>query len=110
MNAYFQQPGKHFDHAQRGRRSGAVPAAVRDLSSPIPASAANGAPGVKVAGWEVAKVEPRLKYEPGNPDAVKRDRTPAMSPTDIDMMNRIHRRPWRPPGAYECQFGLNGNL
>ena len=36
-----------------------------------PSVGANGAPGVKVAGVEVAKVEPRLKYEPGNPDAIK---------------------------------------
>jgi flagellar basal-body rod protein FlgC len=32
---------------------------------------ANGAPGVKVASVQTAKLEPRLKYEPGNPDAIK---------------------------------------
>jgi flagellar basal-body rod protein FlgC len=32
---------------------------------------ANGAPGVKVAGVEVSKTEPKYKYEPGNPDAIK---------------------------------------
>jgi flagellar basal-body rod protein FlgC len=32
---------------------------------------ASGAPGVKAASVEVSQVEPRLKYEPGNPDAIK---------------------------------------
>ena len=32
---------------------------------------ANGAVGVKVASVQVADVEPRLKWEPGNPDAIK---------------------------------------
>ena len=31
----------------------------------------NGAPGVKVASVQTANLEPRLKYEPGNPDAIK---------------------------------------
>jgi flagellar basal-body rod protein FlgC len=32
---------------------------------------AGGAPGVKVASVQTAKLEPKMKYEPGNPDAVK---------------------------------------
>jgi flagellar basal-body rod protein FlgC len=36
-----------------------------------PSVGANGAPGVKVASVQTAKLEPRLKYEPGNPDAIK---------------------------------------
>ena len=36
-----------------------------------PGVGANGAPGVKVSAVETANVEPKLKYEPGNPDAVK---------------------------------------
>ena len=36
-----------------------------------PSMGANGAPGVKVASVQTAKLEPRLKYEPGNPDAIK---------------------------------------
>ncbi len=32
---------------------------------------ANGAAGVKVSSVETEQVEPRLKYEPGNPDAIK---------------------------------------
>ena len=32
---------------------------------------ANGAAGVKVGSVETDQVEPRLKYEPGNPDAIK---------------------------------------
>ncbi len=36
-----------------------------------PSVGANGAPGVKVSSVEVAKTEPRYKYEPGNPDAIK---------------------------------------
>ena len=36
-----------------------------------PSVGGNGAPGVKVASVQTAKLEPRLKYEPGNPDAIK---------------------------------------
>ncbi|MGA2059218.1 MAG: flagellar basal body rod protein FlgC [Thermoguttaceae bacterium] len=36
-----------------------------------PSVGANGAPGVKVASVQTAKLEPRLKYEPGNPDAIQ---------------------------------------
>jgi flagellar basal-body rod protein FlgC len=36
-----------------------------------PSVGGNGAPGVKVASVQTAKNEPRLKYEPGNPDAIK---------------------------------------
>jgi flagellar basal-body rod protein FlgC len=36
-----------------------------------PSVGANGAPGVKVDSVQTAKLEPRLKYEPGNPDAIK---------------------------------------
>ena len=32
---------------------------------------ANGAAGVKVSSVETDQVEPRLKYEPGHPDAIK---------------------------------------
>jgi flagellar basal-body rod protein FlgC len=32
---------------------------------------AHGAAGVKVSSVEISKVEPRLKYEPGHPDAIK---------------------------------------
>ncbi|HEY4761722.1 MAG TPA: flagellar basal body rod protein FlgC [Thermoguttaceae bacterium] len=32
---------------------------------------ASGAPGVKVSSVGISKVEPRMKYEPGNPDAIK---------------------------------------
>ena len=31
----------------------------------------NGAAGVKVASVETSQVEPKLKFEPGNPDAIK---------------------------------------
>jgi flagellar basal-body rod protein FlgC len=31
----------------------------------------NGAPGVKVASVQTANLKPRMKYEPGNPDAIK---------------------------------------
>ena len=31
----------------------------------------NGAAGVKVSSIETQQIEPRLKYEPGNPDAIK---------------------------------------
>jgi flagellar basal-body rod protein FlgC len=36
-----------------------------------PSVGANGAPGVRVTSVETSKVEPRMKYEPGNPDAIK---------------------------------------
>jgi flagellar basal-body rod protein FlgC len=36
-----------------------------------PSVGSNGAPGVKVSSVETAKVEPKMKYEPGNPDAIK---------------------------------------
>jgi flagellar basal-body rod protein FlgC len=36
-----------------------------------PGVGANGAPGVKVASVQTAKAEPKLKYEPSNPDAAK---------------------------------------
>jgi flagellar basal-body rod protein FlgC len=32
---------------------------------------ANGAAGVRVGAVEIDKVKPRLKYEPGHPDAIK---------------------------------------
>jgi flagellar basal-body rod protein FlgC len=36
-----------------------------------PSVGENGAPGVKVSSVEISDVEPRYKYDPGNPDAIQ---------------------------------------
>jgi flagellar basal-body rod protein FlgC len=46
----------------------------------------NGAPGVKVSSVETSDVEPRYKYEPGNPDAD--DRGMVAYPA-VDMMTEF---------------------
>jgi len=70
-----------------------------------PSVGANGAPGVKVAGVEVAKVEPRLKYEPGNPDAVKSGpNTGYVAYPNIDMMTEFTDA-MEAARAYEANLG-----
>lgn len=45
-----------------------------------------GAPGVKVTSVEIADVEPRWKYQPGHPDAVRQgDRQGYVAYPNIDM-------------------------
>ncbi len=70
-----------------------------------PGVGANGAPGVKVAAVEIAKIEPRLKYEPGNPDAIKSGpKTGYVAYPNINMMTEMTDA-MEAARAYEANLG-----
>ncbi len=70
-----------------------------------PSVGRNGAPGVKVASVETAKLEPRLKYEPGNPDAVKSGPNAGyVAYPNIDMVSEITDS-MEAARAYEANLG-----
>jgi flagellar basal-body rod protein FlgC len=70
-----------------------------------PSVGANGAPGVKVAAVEVAKVEPKLKYEPGSPDAIKTGPNAGyVAYPNIDMMTEMTDA-MEAARAYEANLG-----
>jgi flagellar basal-body rod protein FlgC len=56
-------------HNEAGEASPYQPRFVIFQSDPSVGS--NGAPGVKVASVQTSNLEPRMKYEPGNPDAIQ---------------------------------------
>ncbi|MGD0382990.1 MAG: flagellar basal body rod protein FlgC [Thermoguttaceae bacterium] len=70
-----------------------------------PSVGANGAPGVKVASVQTAKLEPRLKYEPGNPDAIKTGpNTGYVAYPNINMMTELTDA-MEAARAYEANLG-----
>jgi flagellar basal-body rod protein FlgC len=70
-----------------------------------PSIGANGAPGVKVASVVTANVEPKLKYEPGNPDAIKSGpKTGFVAYPNINMMTEMTDA-MEAARAYEANLG-----
>jgi flagellar basal-body rod protein FlgC len=66
---------------------------------------ANGAPGVKVSSVETAQSEPRMKYEPGNPDAIKSGpNAGCVAYPDINMMTEFTDA-MEAARAYEANLG-----
>ncbi len=65
-----------------------------------------GAPGVRVAGVEIAQVEPNWKYQPGHPDAVTEGpRTGYVAYPNIDMTTEFVDA-LEATRAYEANIGV----
>lgn len=66
---------------------------------------ANGAAGVKVSSVETDESDPRLKYEPGNPDAIKEGANKGyVAYPNIDMMTEFTDA-MEAARAYEANLG-----
>jgi flagellar basal-body rod protein FlgC len=70
-----------------------------------PSVGANGAPGVRVSSVKIADVEPKLKYEPGNPDAIKSGpNTGYVAYPNVNMMTEMTDS-MEAARAYEANLG-----